>query len=285
MKTEVLNIEIDCLKREGLEKELRASLTGKRLVKIGKINTEFLLRSIRLDEFAEAISKFDIKIADGSGVLWAAKYLSLPLTSVPILRQVQAIWQAIYSLLLIVFKTDYNTSPIPERFPGMQAFYLMIEAALDTKSSVYFFGSEVNVLERTIDKVREKYPDLKISGWHDGYNYDDREMVRDINRSEAKLLIVALGSPKQEYWIRDHADELNAVRIAVGEGGTFDFIAGAHQRAPRRMQEAGIEWLWRVFMNRDKTGGSRLKRVWEAVPVFIYIVVKRKINGKKNSSV
>jgi N-acetylglucosaminyldiphosphoundecaprenol N-acetyl-beta-D-mannosaminyltransferase len=92
------------------------------------------------------------------------------------------------------------------------------------------------------------------------------------------LLIVALGSPKQEYWIRDHLSRLKSVRVAVGEGGSLDFIAGEFRRAPRWMRESGLEWSWRLFMNKSKTKtGSRPRRVWNAVPLFICKVVAWKL--------
>jgi N-acetylglucosaminyldiphosphoundecaprenol N-acetyl-beta-D-mannosaminyltransferase len=92
------------------------------------------------------------------------------------------------------------------------------------------------------------------------------------------LLVVALGSPKQEYWIRDHLSRLKSVRVAVGEGGSLDFIAGEFRRAPRWMRESGLEWSWRLLMNKSKTKtGSRPRRVWNAVPLFIYKVVAWKL--------
>ena len=93
---------------------------------------------------------------------------------------------------------------------------------------------------------------------------------------------MAFGSPKQEFWIRDNLSKLKTVKVAVGEGGSLEFIAGNFKRAPKWMQKLGLEWLWRLFMNKSKSDtGSRLKRIWRAVPVFIYTVVKYKIkNGQ-----
>ena len=96
--------------------------------------------------------------------------------------------------------------------------------------------------------------------------------------SGAALLVVALGSPKQEYWIRDHLHRLRDVKVAVGEGGSLDFIAGDFRRAPNWLQRVGLEWFWRLFMNRNKTGSvSRARRIWNAVPVFICRTVSWKL--------
>jgi N-acetylglucosaminyldiphosphoundecaprenol N-acetyl-beta-D-mannosaminyltransferase len=283
MKTKVLNIEIDNFKKRDLEERLGEAFNGGKKIKIAKVNSEFLLRANKNNDFAETLNNFDYKIADGSGVLWAAKYLSLPLSKITVLRHVQAIWQAVYSGASLVFSPEYCREPIPERFPGVEALLLMLEAAAETGSSVYFFGAEKRVLEKAIEIIQHKYPKLTIAGSHEGYNYSVKEMVEDINKSGAKLLIVALGSPKQEYWICDNMEKLETVKIAVGEGGSLDFIAGSYKRAPRWIQKTGLEWLWRLFVNKSKTPtGSRMKRVWNAVPVFVYTVVKYKI---KNGSI
>jgi N-acetylglucosaminyldiphosphoundecaprenol N-acetyl-beta-D-mannosaminyltransferase len=102
--------------------------------------------------------------------------------------------------------------------------------------------------------------------------------VTEINKTNAALLVVALGSPKQEIWINDNISKLKNIRVAVGEGGTLDRIANPSQRAPKLVNRIGIEWLWRIFFNKSKTGTSnRLKRAWNAVPVYIYKTVKWKI--------
>lgn len=123
-------------------------------------------------------------------------------------------------------------------------------------------------------------PGLKIAGGHDGYADEWAPILREIDESDASLLIVALGCPKQERWIRDHLAELNHVRVAVGEGGSLDFVAGDFRRAPDWLQALGLEWFWRLFMNRNKTGTvSRAHRIWNAVPVFICETVRWKLRN------
>ena len=260
---------------------------------IGKVNTEFLLRALKNKEFCDALDGCHINIADGKGVLWAAKYLSLPLkarklriANCELLITIKAIWQMIYSGASLVFYPKYCKNPICENIPGLNAMYLMLEATDDTSSPVYFFGAEKDVLAKAIDKIKKEFPKLKIAGYHHGFGYTDEEIIGDINQSKAKLLIVALGSPKQEYWIRDNLDKLETVRVAVGEGGSLDFVAGHSKRAPRWMQSIGLEWFWRLFANRNRSAGTRgrAKRVWNAVPVFVYNVVKWKLEKQEIKS-
>jgi N-acetylglucosaminyldiphosphoundecaprenol N-acetyl-beta-D-mannosaminyltransferase len=166
--------------------------------------------------------------------------------------------------------------------PGQEAFYLMLEVAEKEMRNVYILGGEQDVLDRALEKIKEKFSKLKIAGSMEGWNFKDEEAIKDINKSGAELLIVALGSPRQEFWIRDNIDKLKTVKVAVGEGGTLDFVAGTFKRAPQWMNKLGIEWLWRLIMNKSKTQtGSRLKRVWNAVPVFIWEVYKYKVKNER----
>jgi N-acetylglucosaminyldiphosphoundecaprenol N-acetyl-beta-D-mannosaminyltransferase len=160
----------------------------------------------------------------------------------------------------------------------VEALFVMLEAAQEAEVSVYLLGARREINEKARERIQAKYPRLVIAGGQDGYSHGDEAVTREIDESGAALLIVALGSPKQEYWIRDNLRALGNVRVAVGEGGSLDFIAGDFRRAPGWMQRLGLEWLWRLFMNRNKTGTvSRGRRVWNAVPVFVYRVLKWKL--------
>ncbi len=287
----VLGLKIDAITKGTFRENLEGLLASSNIFTVGKINTEFLLRARENIEFKKTLDGFNLNIADGRGVLWAAKYLSLPIVKMPILKQIQAVWQMVYSGASLIFYPKYCQDPISENIPGLEAMYLMLEAVQETGSGVYFFGAEKEVLPKAIGNIKKKYPKLKISGSHPGFDYSDEEIVVDINSSKAKLLIVAMGSPKQEYWIRDNLKKLKSVRVAVGEGGTLDFVAGSSRRAPKFMQRMGIEWVWRLFTGVNRTGvpgkraKSRMKRVWNAVPVFIYEVIKWKLRTTKTETI
>jgi len=278
-KIKILNSLVDVYTRESLKEDIKKLFQEKEKVFIAKINSEFLLRATKEQEFRQSLNSANISLADGKGVLWAAKFLSLPITKKPLLRQIQATWQMVYSGASLVFYPKYCQYPIPENIPGVEAMYLALEVMIEVDAPVYFFGAEKEVLENAVDIIRDKYPQLVIAGYHEGFGYKDEEIIEDINQTSAALLIVALGSPKQEYWITRYLDRLETVRVAIGEGGSLDFVAGSFKRAPKWMQQVSLEWLWRLLMNRSKTQtGSRTKRVWRAIPIFIYEVVKSKIN-------
>jgi N-acetylglucosaminyldiphosphoundecaprenol N-acetyl-beta-D-mannosaminyltransferase len=274
----VLSVEIAAASRELLKDEIVTLLQGAKGASVAKVNAEFLLRALHDAEFRRCLASTHLNIADGVGVLWAARFLTLSTTKRRGLRQMQILGQAVYSLASLVLFPRFCRAPIPERIPGVDALFLMLEAAQAVGASVYFLGAEEEINQRARREIQACYPRLVIAGGRGGYWDDDAAVLREIDRSGAKLLVVALGSPTQEYWTRDHLAALGQVRVAVGEGGSLDFIAGGSRRAPGWMQRLGLEWLWRLFMNRNKTGSTgRGRRVWNAVPVFICHVVRWKL--------
>lgn len=100
---------------------------------------------------------------------------------------------------------------------------------------------------------------------------DAQEIVDRVNASGAKLLLVAYGAPTQDLWIAKHLSQMPTVRVAMGVGGTFDFLSGNVQRAPRFMRSIGMEWLWRVILQP-----WRIKRIWTAVVTFPVLVLTSK---------
>jgi len=282
----VLGTRIDALSSAQLQKAL--SFDASKIV-ISKVNTEFLHRANSNVDFLRALNASNLSIADGRGVLWAARYLSLPLqckqfpiTNFQLPITLEALWQMIYSGAAVVFNPKFITYPIFENIPGVEALKIMLRAAKETDSGVFFFGATQEDLDGAIANIKLEIAGLKISGSLNGYDFQSDKRVDPvsiINQTDAKLLIVALGSPMQEYWIRDNIERLKNIRVAVGEGGTLDRIANPSQMAPKWMNNLGLEWLWRLFMNKSLTdqAGSRLRRAWNAVPVFIFEVVKWKI--------
>jgi N-acetylglucosaminyldiphosphoundecaprenol N-acetyl-beta-D-mannosaminyltransferase len=279
MKTiQVLSVSIAALTRDGFKEEVVARLRGQHPVAIAKVNAEFLLRTLDDGEFREFLGSTSLNIADGAGVLWAARFLTLRTARPRVINWVHVLWQAAYSLSSLVLRPSFCRTPIPERIPGVDALFTMLEAAQEAGASVFFLGAGPQINSKARAEMQAHFPGLAIAGGRDGYTEDWSSAIQEINASKAAMVVVALGSPKQEYWIRDHLHELSNVRVAVGEGGSLDFIAGDFRRAPKCLQALGLEWSWRLFMNPNKTGSmSRARRIWRAVPVFVYRTVRWKL--------
>ena len=147
----------------------------------------------------------------------------------------------------VVFGARMKGINIPERVAGVDLFLELLKKAEEKVFPVFFLGARQDVVEETVRRLQQSYPNLNIAGYHHGYFWDDEKtIVEKIKKSEAYLLFVAITSPKKENFINKWKDQLG-VRFVMGVGGSFDVISGKVERAPQRMQNAGLEWFFRVI--------------------------------------
>jgi N-acetylglucosaminyldiphosphoundecaprenol N-acetyl-beta-D-mannosaminyltransferase len=134
------------------------------------------------------------------------------------------------------------------RVPGADLMQELCALAAKRGDPVFLFGAKEEVSAAAAAKLKATFPSLRIAGRANGYVPGEAipELVEEINRSGAKILFVALGSPKQERWIAEHGPKLR-VNLIQGVGGTFDTIAGHVKRAPRAWQRLNLEWLYRLL--------------------------------------
>lgn len=165
---------------------------------------------------------------------------------------------------------------IPERVAGVDLFHNLLEMSAKRDFPVFLLGADQEIVEKTAKNVEALYPNLKIAGIHHGYFWDDEEaVVNKIRESGAKLLFVAITSPKKENFINKWQDKLG-VDFVMGVGGTFDVVAGKVKRAPVWMQNYGLEWLYRVIQEP----GRMWKRYLITNSKFAYLLFKEKLNFK-----
>lgn len=155
------------------------------------------------------------------------------------------------------------------RCTGCDLFFQLIPLAAKRRWGVYLLGASRESNERTCRSLLRQYPDLQIVGHRDGYFRSGMDVVKQINQSGADMLFVAMGSPKQEYWIADHRDCLN-VRFLLGVGGSFDVASGRTQRAPEVLQRTGTEFVFRLLTQPWRWRRQR------ACAAFMLEVLRRK---------
>ena len=136
---------------------------------------------------------------------------------------------------------------IPERVSGVDLFHHLLEMAAHRGYPVFLLGATDEVVTKVVQRVSRQYPEIKIAGYHHGFFWDNEEaVVGKIKNSGARLLFVAISSPKKENFINRWRQQLG-VDFVMGVGGTFDVVAGKVKRAPRWMQKTGLEWFYRVI--------------------------------------
>lgn len=153
---------------------------------------------------------------------------------------------------------------LPARVTGTDTMQ-MICALLDERHPVFFLGAAAGVAESAAEELKKRNPRLRIAGTFSGSPRDEeaQEIIQKINATQPHLLLVAFGAPAQDLWIAEHLHKLQSVRVAMGVGGAFDFVAGIQKRAPRFIRNLGLEWAWRFAYEL-----KRWKRMWRAVIVF-----------------
>ncbi|HTK60626.1 MAG TPA: WecB/TagA/CpsF family glycosyltransferase, partial [Candidatus Baltobacteraceae bacterium] len=143
---------------------------------------------------------------------------------------------------------------IPETVTGAEFTLVLAYLAEQKNCSVYLLGAGRGVAEEAAKNLVLNFPELKIAGaeqggsirWIAGKWEEEADLASRISAAKPDILFVALGHGKQERWIRDHLPKLPSVKIAMGIGGTLDFLAGRVWRAPVILRRMHLEWLWRL---------------------------------------
>ncbi|HEY2081253.1 MAG TPA: WecB/TagA/CpsF family glycosyltransferase [Verrucomicrobiae bacterium] len=136
---------------------------------------------------------------------------------------------------------------IPERIDGVGLMAKLLKMADERRYSVFLLGAKQSVLETCVQKIRSDYPNARIAGYRNGYfkKEETDEVVRQIRATRCDILFLGMGSPMKEHFADRYASELGAT-VIQGVGGTFDVMAGLVKRAPKWIQQAGFEWLFRI---------------------------------------
>jgi alpha-1,3-mannosyltransferase len=234
---EVLGVEVDRVSRHDALEQVDSFLTTPGCKQIVTLNPEYVMLAGRNHELLKMINRSELCVPDGMGIVWASRLLG---------------------------------EPLPDRITGTGLLPEICGIAAENGLSVFFLGGKPGVAELAAHELSHRYPGLKVAGTSSadpGIETDD-ETVRMINDSGADILAVAYGCPKQDFWIGRNREKLLNVRVAIGVGGAFDFISGMIPRAPRIMRKAGMEWLFRLWMEP-----SRAKRM-TALPHFGWLVMR-----------
>ncbi len=200
------------------------------------VNAEFVMIARRLPDFAVVLCQADMSTPDGAGVVWAMRRAGA--------KQVG-------------------------RVGGSDLIWSISQQAARRKQRVFLLGAAEGVAKVAGDVLTGHYPGLDIVGTHSGTPSaaDERYIVDLIRCSGADILFVAFGAPAQDIWIARNLPS-TGVAVAIGVGGSFDYVAGRTRRAPRWMRDHGLDWLWRLILQP-----WRWRRML-ALPAFAWAVLR-----------
>ncbi|MFC1655338.1 WecB/TagA/CpsF family glycosyltransferase [Patescibacteria group bacterium] len=225
-------------------------------------NPEMLLEAERNHDFKKVLNHSLLNIPDGIGILWAATHIARKSSKL----------KAFFTLPLIAFMPSMFKKILRERVTGSDLMKKIAREAARANKSIFLLGAAEGIAEETAEKLKKTYTGLQIAGTYAGSPTPDEEefIINGINDASPDILFVAYGAPRQEMWISRNLKYLNSVKIAIGIGGAFDFIAGKRKRAPKWMQKLGLEWLFRLIQEP-----SRWKRIYNATIKFPTKVIKK----------
>lgn len=224
------------------------SRSGSKLI-VATPDTTAVMRAQRDPLLREAYRRAGLVTADGIGLVWASRLLGIGLGV---------------------------GGPLPERVTGIDLVLELCRRARERGRGykLFLLGGKPGVAEAAARRLAERFPGLRIAGCHHGYfaDNDNDEVIREINAAEPEVLLVGLGVPRQELWMLENEEKLEA-GVLIGVGGSFDVLSGRLRRAPRLLQRAGLEWLWRLLRQP-----WRLPRAL-AIPRFLLWVLLLKLTG------
>lgn len=167
------------------------------------------------------------------------------------------------------------TGETVERIAGVDFAREMINVAAKNNMPVALIGAKPEVVEKAVSNLKNEVENLNIVYYHDGYFDNWDEILDGLKQTSPRLILVALGAPKQEKFIYAAKKCLNPA-LMIGVGGSFDVWSGMVERAPKIYQKLGLEWLYRTVKQPE-----RFKRIFPALPLFVLKVLRYRTGGEK----
>lgn len=210
MRKKVLGVKIDDITMDQAVETVEGWLSGKDKHYIVTTNPEFIVTAQEDSTFKKILNMADLSIPDGQGLKIGS------------------------DIECIISGVDF-----------MEALCKMAE---DLAFTVGFLGGGLGVAEKAAECLIKKYPGLKVSFISDGGKVDGLgKLPKSLKLPKTDILFVGFGHPKQEYWIWENLPKI-PVKVAMGVGGSFDYISGKIPRAPKWVRNLGLEWLFRLVI-------------------------------------
>jgi len=234
------DIPVDALTMKETVTLIDNAIIEKRPIHHVVINAVKVVNAQKDKVLKESIVNCDIINADGQGIVWASQILG---------------------------------TPLPERVAGIDLMEELVKLAAERNYRIFFLGAKEEIVKSVVDIYTNKYSESIIAGYRNGYfsKEEEPEIAKQISNSNADILFVAMSSPKKEIFLNTYKDIIQTSFI-MGVGGSFDVVAGFVKRAPKFMQECGMEWFFRVMQEP--------RRMWKRYlfgnSSFIYLIMKEK---------
>ena len=237
MRKRILDQPIDIVTMDEASYMVKAALINPKQFKIITLNPEMVINAIDNFEFQAAINNAQLIVADGTGIVWALK--------------------------LNGFKNAV-------RIPGIELAENTLSTSNELGEKVAIFGGKKEVLEKAVSVLSTKYPKINFIKTVDGYQTNEEAVANEIASTKPDLVLIALGTPKQEIWINKYS-RFFPNSMMIGIGGSLDIWSGKKIRAPQWIRDMHLEWFYRVVSEPE-----RIPRVLSSLPKFMFMVIYEK---------
>ena len=241
-----LDVEISNLPKEEVLRKIKEWLNSRSFHYITTPNPEMIVDAQTNHEFKNIHNNADLTLPDGFGLV---------------------LWAYIRGLGKI------------NRISGADICWDVLAMAQELNKKVFLLGAKPGVAKKAAQQIEKELPKINIVGAESGGKLAktngkwefDANLIETINQFSPDILLIGRGHPHQEYFMSDFRNELPSVKLAMGIGGTFDFISGAIKRAPKFLRIIGLEWVWRLFREP-----KRFSRIYKALIIFSLLALKNK---------
>ncbi len=213
---------------------------------IATANMDFVMQAWRDPELHRILLEAELVVADGNPLVWLSRFLG---------------------------------PKLPARVTGSDLVSMLAEMCRDHQFALFHLGGAPGVPEKAAEHLTRRYPGLRIAGCYappkaELAQMNHGEILTRLHTAKPDLLYVAFGAPKQEKWVQLHIRQWQ-VPLAIGIGGSLDFLAGTQRRAPRLVQRLGMEWFWRMCSDPPRLMRRYLQNIAFFSRVLLQLLVLR----------
>lgn len=254
----VLEVPISTLQNNRVMEVIFAATSDQKCL-LATPNNEILLEADKNQALRYFLQTQTLNVPDSHGVIWAMarSFLSWSL--------MRSLWE----LICLPWRKKH-WQPHSQVIAGSDLYVQMCERAQEQGWSVFLLGGQGVTPDMNFRKLQCRFPKLRVVGYGDysPLEKNDHCIQNLINKCKPDIVFVAYGCPRQELWLQRNMPHLISVRVGIGIGGSFDFVAGTLKRAPKILQGLGLEWWWRLCVQPSRWG-----RIFRAVVVFPWVIL------------
>jgi len=236
---EVFGIKFDNLTMDQVLEKIGQFLKSNKQHYIVLPYSEIIVRAQKDEKFRKILNEADLCLCESRGLYLIARFLG---------------------------------KKIKEPIAGVDLINNLISNFQFSIFKIFLLGGKKEVVKKTANRLGDC-----VIGYEQGYQ-DLNKVINKINKVKPDILLIALGTPKQEKWIYENLKKMPSVKVAIGIGGAFDFISGRIKRAPKFIQNIGLEWLWRLILQP-----WRIKRIYRGVIGLSWLTFKNMLLLKKRN--